>query len=94
MFYSTVDLLAEAVQEADWVCVQTNSWPLPEEEAVALVGRIKADGEAAAESLGDKVRFVLRGGSKLRWHIFAESQVFLDNDVCIQFVPRVLGGGA
>src|ERR671921_361655 len=63
---SNADLLAEALQGADSVYVQTNSRALPAEEAVALVGRIKTDGEAAAQRLGDHVRFVLRGDSTRR----------------------------
>jgi uncharacterized protein YgbK (DUF1537 family) len=88
-----VDLLTESLQRADSVYVQTNSRALPAEEAVALVGRIKADGEAAARRLGDGVRFVLRGDSTLRGHVFAESAVFLDDDAVMLFVPAFPDGG-
>jgi uncharacterized protein YgbK (DUF1537 family) len=73
--------------------VQTNSRALPEEEAVALLSRIKADGEVAAQRLGDQVRFVLRGDSTLRGHVFAESAVFLDDDAVMLFVPAFPDGG-
>jgi uncharacterized protein YgbK (DUF1537 family) len=90
---SNADLLAEALQGANSVYVQTNSRALPAEEAVALVGRIKTDGEAAAQRLGDHVRFVLRGDSTLRGHVFAESEVFLDDDAVMLFVPAFPDGG-
>lgn len=93
LFETDVDLLTQALQEADSVYVQTNSRALPREEAVALVGRIKADGEAAAQRLGDQVRFVLRGDSTLRGHVFAESEVFLDDDAVMLFVPAFPDGG-
>ena len=44
---TNVDLLVDALRQADSVYVQTNSRALPEAEAVALVAKIKADGEAA-----------------------------------------------
>ncbi|VVJ21581.1 Uncharacterised protein [Amycolatopsis camponoti] len=93
LFDSTAELLAEALTDADSVYVQTNSRALPSDEAVALVRRIKADGEAAAEQLGDDVRFVLRGDSTLRGHVFAESEVFLDDDAVLLFVPAFPDGG-
>jgi len=93
LFETDAELLAEALLQADSVYVQTNSRALPEEEAVALVSRIKADGEAAAQRLGDQVRFVLRGDSTLRGHVFAESEVFLDDDAIMLFVPAFPEGG-
>jgi uncharacterized protein YgbK (DUF1537 family) len=90
---SDADLLTGALERADSVYVQTNSRALPEEEAVALVSRIKADGEVAAQRLGDQVRFVLRGDSTLRGHMFAESAVFLDDDAVMLFVPAFPDGG-
>ena len=71
------DLLTEALTDADSVYVQTNSRALHEADAVALVMRIKAAGEEAARRLGSPVRFVLRGDSTLRGHVFAESEAFL-----------------
>ncbi|MFF2371396.1 four-carbon acid sugar kinase family protein [Agromyces sp. NPDC058110] len=90
---SSADLLAEALGRADSVYVQTNSRALPEEEAVALTRRIRADGLAAAERLGADVRFVLRGDSTLRGHVFAETEVFLDGDAIMLFVPAFPDGG-
>lgn len=93
LFETDADLLTKALQEADSVYVQTNSRAFPRAEAVALVGRIKADGEAAAQRLGDQVRFVLRGDSTLRGHVFAESEVFLGADAVMLFVPAFPDGG-
>ena len=93
LFETDVDLLTKTLQKAESVYVQTNSRALPREEAVALVGRIKADAEAAAQRLGDEVRFVLRGDSTLRGHVFAESAVFLDDDGVMLFVPAFPDGG-
>src|SRR3954471_23698010 len=89
---SNAALLAEALQGADSVYVQTNSRALSAEEAVALVSRIKTDGETAAQRLGDDVCFVLRGDSTLRGHVFAESAVFLDDDAVMLFVPAFPDG--
>jgi len=52
LFETHVDLLVDALRQADSVYVQTNSRALPEAQAVALVAKIKADGEAAAKRLG------------------------------------------
>ena len=90
---SDADLLTEALRHADSVYVQTNSRALDEAAAVALAGRIRADGEAAAERLGDSVRFVLRGDSTLRGHVFTETAVFLDDDAVMLFVPAFPAGG-
>ena len=43
--------------------------------------------------LDDEVRFVLRGDSTLRGHVFAESEVFLDDDAVLLFVPAFPEGG-
>jgi uncharacterized protein YgbK (DUF1537 family) len=93
LFETHVDLLVDALRQADSVYVQTNSRALPEAEAVALVAKIKADGEAATKRLDDEVRFVLRGDSTLRGHVFAESTVFLDDDAVLLFVPAFPEGG-
>ena len=93
LFGPDVDLLTRALQGADSVYVQTNSRALSEENAVSLVNKIKADGEAAAQRLNEKVRFVLRGDSTLRGHVFAESAVFMDDDAVMLFVPAFPEGG-
>jgi uncharacterized protein YgbK (DUF1537 family) len=90
---SDADLIAEALSHADSVYVQTNSRALDEASAVALVSRVKADGEVAAGRLGEPVRFVLRGDSTLRGHVFAETEVFLEEDAVMLFVPAFPDGG-
>lgn len=90
---SDADLLTDALRKADSVYVQTNSRALDEPTAVALVRGIRADGEEAARRLGDEVRFVLRGDSTLRGHVFAETEVFLDDGAVMLFVPAFPDGG-
>jgi uncharacterized protein YgbK (DUF1537 family) len=90
---SDADLIAAALSRADAVYVQTNSRALDEAAAVALVSRVKSDGEAAAARLGESVRFVLRGDSTLRGHVFAETEVFLEGDAVMLFVPAFPDGG-
>ena len=90
---SDADLLTDALRHADSVYVQTNSRALDESTAVALIRRIRADGEEAARRLGVEVRFVLRGDSTLRGHVFAETEVFLDGNAVMLFVPAFPDGG-
>lgn len=90
---SNADLLTDALRTAESVYVQTNSRALPEPEAAALARRIRADGELAASRLGSEVRFVLRGDSTLRGHVFAETDVFLDERAVMLFVPAFPDGG-
>ena len=90
---SNADLLTDALRHADSVYVQTNSRALDEPTAVALVRGIRADGEEAARRLGVDVRFVLRGDSTLRGHVFAETEVFLDGGAVMLFVPAFPDGG-
>ncbi|RWZ58511.1 hypothetical protein ELQ92_14525 [Labedella populi] len=94
---SDADLLEAALTESDSVYVQTNSRALPEAEATALVTQIRVDGEEAARRLGSPVRFVLRGDSTLRGHVFAETEVFLEDDraddALMLFVPAFPDGG-
>ena len=87
------DLLTGALRSADSVYVQTNSRALDETDAVELTRRIRADGEEAARRLGAEVRFVLRGDSTLRGHVFAETEVFLDDGAVMLFVPAFPDGG-
>lgn len=93
LLVSDADLLTAALTDADSVYVQTNSRALNESDAVALVRRIKADGEKAAARLGTNVRFVLRGDSTLRGHVFAETDEFLSGDAIMLFVPAFPDGG-
>ena len=85
---SDADLLTDALRHADSVYVQSNSRALDESTAVALIRRIRADGEEAARRLGVEVRFVLRGDSTLRGHVFAETEVLL----AARSGPRRRGG--
>ncbi|MGW4928241.1 four-carbon acid sugar kinase family protein [Agromyces sp. NPDC004153] len=87
------DILADALAAADAVYLQTNSRALPEDEAVALARRIREDAHAASARLGVDVRFVLRGDSTLRGHVFAETEVFLDDVAVMLFVPAFPDGG-
>lgn len=90
---SDADAIAEVLTTADAVYVQTNSRALSEADAVDFVTRVRADGLAAAQRLGEDVRFVLRGDSTLRGHVFAETEVFLESDSIIVFVPAFPEGG-
>ncbi|WP_158166274.1 four-carbon acid sugar kinase family protein [Mycolicibacterium smegmatis] len=89
----SADAIEETLRDAESVYVQTNSRALAEADAVDLVRRIRADGEEAARRLGVDVRFVLRGDSTLRGHVFAETEVFLDGDAVMVFVPAFPDGG-
>lgn len=82
-----------AFREAGSVYVLTNSRALGEDEAVALARRVRDQALAAAAELGEPVRFVLRGDSTLRGHVFAESDVFGARDGVLLFVPAYPAGG-
>ncbi|WP_167137407.1 four-carbon acid sugar kinase family protein [Diaminobutyricimonas sp. TR449] len=90
---SDADLLTEALRLEDSVYVQTNSRAISEESAVALVRSVREDGLEAAQRLGHDVRFVLRGDSTLRGHVFAESEVFSNEGSIMVFVPAFPAGG-
>lgn len=89
----SVDQLVEVLSKDDAVYVQTNSRAIDEAAAVDLVASIRDMGLAAGEALSERVRFVLRGDSTLRGHVFAESEVFLDDDAVMVFVPAFPAGG-
>ncbi len=93
LLHSDADLLAAALTDADSVYVQTNSRALDEDAAITLVRRIRDDGLAAASRLGETVRFVLRGDSTLRGHVFAETAQFVSDDAVVVFVPAFPDGG-
>ncbi len=90
---SNADLLAASLRDADAVYVQTNSRALDEHAAVALADAIRRDGTEAGRRLGEQVRFVLRGDSTLRGHVFAETERFLSPDAVMLFVPAFPDGG-
>jgi uncharacterized protein YgbK (DUF1537 family) len=87
------DLLTAALRRADSVYVQTNSRAIDERAAVDLVLRVRREALEAGERLGEEVRFVLRGDSTLRGHVFAESEAFLDEGSILLFVPAFPAGG-
>jgi uncharacterized protein YgbK (DUF1537 family) len=86
-------LLEAALRDADSVYVLTNSRAVDEQAARALVTRIRDLSEEIVARLGEQVQFVLRGDSTLRGHVFAESEVFLDDDAVLLFVPAFPAGG-
>ncbi|MBN9178840.1 MAG: hypothetical protein J0I43_15935 [Microbacterium sp.] len=88
-----VATIADALREHDSVYLQTNSRALDEASAVALIQQIELDVEAAAARLGESTRYVLRGDSTLRGHVFAESDVLMADDGILVFVPAFPEGG-
>ena len=85
--------LRDAFSESSSVYVLTNTRSIDESDAVALVRRVRDNARAAAASLGVSVRFVLRGDSTLRGHVFAESDQFMGPDAIMVFVPAFPEGG-
>lgn len=90
---TSTELLEEAFRGADSVYVLTNSRAIDEGSAVALLSRVRDEAREAASRLGERVRFVLRGDSTLRGHVFAETGVFLGDDSVMLFVPAFPDGG-
>ncbi|RLP77360.1 hypothetical protein D9V32_02600 [Mycetocola tolaasinivorans] len=90
---TSVDLLEAALSQSNSVYVLTNSRAINEESAVALLERIRSEARAAAARLGEEVRFVLRGDSTLRGHVFAETEVFCEPDSVVLFAPAFPDGG-
>lgn len=93
LFESSPEILADALADADSVYLLTNSRAIAEPEAIALMRSIRADAAAAASSLSEPIQFVLRGDSTLRGHVFAETEVFVDEESIILFVPAFPDGG-
>ncbi|MGW7291884.1 four-carbon acid sugar kinase family protein [Streptomyces xiamenensis] len=86
--------LTEVLRHDDAVYVLTNSRAIDEAAAVGLVARVREAGEAAGQALGeDGVRFVLRGDSTLRGHVFPESDAFATADSVLLFLPAFPAGG-
>jgi len=90
---SSVDTITDVLRDNDSLYIQTNSRAISQDEAVALVNRVRADALAAATQVHDNVRFVLRGDSTLRGHVFAESGVFASEESIMVFVPAFPDGG-
>lgn len=87
------ELLEQSFRASDSVYVLTNSRAIDEASAVALVTRVRDEAREAAARLGEQVRFVLRGDSTLRGHVFAETEVFMDDNSVMLFVPAFPDGG-
>jgi uncharacterized protein YgbK (DUF1537 family) len=87
------DLITAALRHDDAVYVLTNSRAIPQKEAVELVGRVREAGLEAGRRLGETVRFVLRGDSTLRGHVFAEVDAFTTADSVVLFLPAFPAGG-
>lgn len=85
--------LAEVLRDQPSVYVQTNSRAISEAEAVTLVTSVRDAALAAGRQLGEEIRFVLRGDSTLRGHVFAESAVFASPGSVLLFVPAFPDGG-
>ena len=88
-----VSAIADALRSHDSLYLQTNSRALDEASAVALIEQTEVDVEAAAARLGVPVRYVLRGDSTLRGHVFAESEVLMGVDSVLVFAPAFPEGG-
>jgi uncharacterized protein YgbK (DUF1537 family) len=86
-----VDRLRTLLDGTDTVFIQTNSRARDEASAVRMLTEIKETARQAAG--GSPLRFVLRGDSTLRGHVFAETDVFAGTDGVIVFAPAFPGGG-
>lgn len=93
LFNPDAHSIGDALSVADSVYLQTNSRAIDESEAVALLRRLRAEVEKAAAGLNVGVRFVLRGDSTLRGHVFAETAVFEGPETIMVFVPAFPAGG-
>lgn len=85
--------LAQALRRTGAVYLQTNSRALAEADAITLAKRIKEEVKQAEAAIGDQIRVVLRGDSTLRGHVFAETDIFVDEDSPILFLPAFPDGG-
>lgn len=85
--------LANAMLENRALYVLTNTRALQEADAVALLKNLRSSAEQIAAESGYTLRFVLRGDSTLRGHVFAETEVFSDADTRIIFQPAFPQGG-
>lgn len=88
----TAEAIADELRVADAVYLLTNTRAVDEQSAVSLVRGIVADARRAEELIGEPIRFVLRGDSTLRGHVFAESEA-AGGDAPILFVPAYPEGG-
>ncbi|MFQ6330959.1 four-carbon acid sugar kinase family protein [Nocardia sp. CWNU-33] len=91
---TVVGRLITALRSEDAVFILTNSRALSPGDAVDLVTRIRDAAVEAASILGiEQPRFILRGDSTLRGHVFAESDIFATENSVLLFVPAFPSGG-
>ena len=88
----TAEAIAQELRNADAVYLLTNTRAVSEDSAVALVRGIVDDARRVEELIGEPIRFVLRGDSTLRGHVFAESEA-AGGSAPILFVPAYPQGG-
>lgn len=93
LFDANADTITDVLRTAHSVYIQTNSRAIDEASARKLVAAIHRDGLEAGRRLETGVRFVLRGDSTLRGHVFAETEEFLSAESVILFVPAFPDGG-
>lgn len=93
VFEPTVENLRRAFEADTSVYVLTNTRAFSEPKAVEIVRSVRSAALTAAAVLGVRIRFVLRGDSTLRGHVFAESEVFEGADSVLIFVPAFPDGG-
>ncbi|WP_167133026.1 four-carbon acid sugar kinase family protein [Paramicrobacterium chengjingii] len=87
----TLESIRESLAHASSIYIQTNSRALTEQAAVELIDSITS---AVKTALPDEdIRFILRGDSTLRGHVFAESERLLTPDALMVFVPAFPTGG-
>ena len=89
----SADRIESALREADSVYILTNTRALEEFAAVAVLTEIRDQCDEVSLRLEEPVRFVLRGDSTLRGHVFAETEVFANETTLIAFVPAFPDGG-
>ncbi|WP_022884700.1 four-carbon acid sugar kinase family protein [Glaciibacter superstes] len=90
---SDADMITDVLRTENSVYIQTNSRSLDTASAVQLAARIRSDALEAGDRLGEDIRFVLRGDSTLRGHVFTETAVFMDDESVVLFVPAFPDGG-
>lgn len=87
------ETIVDSLRSADSVYLQTNSRSMDEASARRLARRAHGQGLEAGRRLEEPIRFVLRGDSTLRGHVFAETDEFLGKYSVMVFVPAFPDGG-
>lgn len=93
LLYWNPDVFADAIARASSVYVLTNTRAVDEAAAVELIETIRRESAEIAERRGLRLRYVLRGDSTLRGHVFAESAVLMSEESVLVFVPAFPDGG-